>query len=232
MAELVMILGESGSGKSASLRNFAPGEVCVLNVAGKRLPFKNSFGANIVNVGKKEGAERYDVIKRAVRSGKYKTYVIDDSQYLMAFDAFDRADEKGYAKFTDMAKNFYELLRAISTATIQERNPDGTVTNTNRKTDDVIVYLLHHPDRDEDGVLKPKTQGRMLDEKLNVAGLFTTVLMCQADGEGGHWFITKNNGKSVVKAPMGMFEEERIPNDLKEVDKIIRAYYGMEDNEK
>lgn len=228
MAELVMILGESGSGKSASLRNFAPGEVCILNVAGKRLPFRNKFGKDVVDVGKEYGPQRYKLIKNVVRSGKFKTYVVDDSQYLLAFDAFERVDDKGYGKFTDMAKAFYDLLRDLNTATVWEKNPDGTVYDTKKPTSDAIVYFLHHPERDEDGMLKPKTQGKMLNEKLNVAGLFTTVLLCEADGEGGHWFVTRSNGHSVTKTPMGMFEEERIPNDLKAVDKVIREYYEME----
>lgn len=228
MAEIVMILGESGSGKSASLRSFEPGEVCVLNVAGKRLPFRNSFGKDVVNVGNAPTiCAMYELIKRAVRSGKYKRYVIDDSQYLMAFDAFDRAEEKGYAKFTDMAKSFYDLLRDVSNATIWEKQADGTTVDTRRRTDDVIVYFLHHPDRDDAGLLKPKTQGRMLDEKLNVAGLFTTVLLAETDGTD-YWFLTQNDGRSVVKSPMGMFDEARIPNDLKAVDATIRAYYEME----
>lgn len=222
MAEIVMILGESGSGKSASLRSFQPGEVCVLNVAGKRLPFKNQFGNAVIN-----GAG-YEKIKKAVRSGKFKSYVIDDSQYLMAFDAFSRAKETGYGKFTDMALNFYNLLMDIKNATIWEKKPDGTYVDTKQKTDDVIVYFLHHPDRDESGLLKPKTQGRMLDEKLNIAGLFTTVLLAETDGKE-HWFLTQNDGTSVVKSPMGMFDGQlKIPNDLKLVDNVIRAYYEME----
>ena len=129
MAEIVMILGESGSGKSTSLRNFEPGEVCVLNVAGKRLPFRNGFGNHVVNVSNAPSvAMMYDLIKRAVRSGKYKRYVIDDSQYLMAFEAFDKAKEVSYQKFTDMALNFYNMLMACKHATIWKRNPDGRLS--------------------------------------------------------------------------------------------------------
>ena len=211
MAEIVMIMGESGSGKSASLRSFAPGEVCVLNVAGKRLPFRNEFGKNVVNNA------RYELIVQAVRSGKFKRYVVDDSQYLMAFEAFDKAKEVGYQKFTDMALNFYNMLMSVKTAMVGEK-----------RTDDVIVYFLHHIDKDENGVVKPKTQGRMLDEKLNVAGLFTTVLLAQTDGKE-HWFTTQSDGMSVCKSPMGMFDDVRIPNDLKLVDTTMRAYYGMEE---
>ena len=211
MAEIVMIMGESGSGKSASLRSFAPGEVCVLNVAGKRLPFRNEFGKSVVNNA------GYKRIVQAVRSGKFKRYVVDDSQYLMAFEAFDKAKEVGYQKFTDMALNFYNMLMHVKTAMVGEK-----------RTDDVIVYFLHHIDKDENGVVKPKTQGRMLDEKLNVAGLFTTVLLAQTDGKE-HWFTTQSDGMSVCKSPMGMFDDVRIPNDLKLVDTTMRAYYGMEE---
>ena len=221
MAEIVMVMGESGSGKSASLRNFAPGEVCVLNVAGKRLPFKNQFGKNVVNNA------GYNTIVQAVRSGAFKAYVVDDSQYLMAFEAFDTAEETGYAKFTRMALNFYNMLKAIKSATVWKKGADGTYTNTKKPTDDTIVYFLHHIDQDENGIIKPKTQGRMLDEKLNLAGLFTTVLLAKTDGED-HWFMTKSDGKSVVKTPMEMFDDEKIPNDLKLVDTTIRAYYNME----
>jgi len=222
MAEIVMVMGESGSGKSASLRSFAPGEVCVLNVAGKRLPFRNSFGKNVVNNA------GYNTIVQAVRSGNFKAYVVDDSQYLMAFEAFDTAEEIGYAKFTRMALNFYNMLKSIKSATVWKRNADGTYTDTKKPTDDTIVYFLHHIDRDENGVVKPKTQGRMLDEKLNLAGLFTTVLLAKTDGED-HWFVTKSDGNSVVKTPMDMFDDEKIPNDLKYVDAMIRAYYNMEE---
>lgn len=115
MAEIVMIMGESGSGKSASLRSFAPGEVCVLNVAGKRLPFKNQFGKNTVNNA------QYSTIVQAVRSGNFKRYVVDDSQYLMAFESFAKAKETGYGKFTDMALNFYNMLMACKHATVGRR---------------------------------------------------------------------------------------------------------------
>lgn len=199
-----MILGESGSGKSASLRSFAPGDVCVLNVAGKRLPFRNDFGKNVVN---KPG---YDLILRGVRSGKFKRYAIDDSQYLLAFDAFSRAKEKGYDKFTDMALNFYDLLQGCRDA-----------------ADDAIVYFLHHCESDDRGFIRPKTQGKMLDQQLNVAGLFTIILLARTDGNE-HWFETQSDGMSVAKSPMGMFPDRRIPNDLALVDKTIREYYEME----
>lgn len=229
MAEIVMIMGESGSGKSASLRNFQPGEICILNVAGKRLPFRNSFGQSVVDVNQlpSTGA-RYQAILNIVRSGKYKAYAIDDSQYLLAFEAFDRALEAGYSKFTEMAQHFYDLTTECRKAkTRWERDKaSGIWMDTKEPLEDTIIYFLHHTDKTDDGIIRPKTQGRMLDEKLNVAGLFTMVLMAETDGKE-YTFRTHSDGSSVVKTPMEMFSEDKIPNDLKLVDTTIREYYGM-----
>ena len=226
MAEVIMILGESGAGKSASLRNFQPGEVCILNVAGKRLPFKNQLGQSVVNLMNTSIAARYGNINCIIHSGKYPCYVIDDSQYLMAFEAFDRAMETGYGKFTEMAKHFYDLIVGCKQAnTIWERDPKSkTWQDTGKPLPETNIYFLHHLEKDDSGFIKPKTQGRMIDEKLNLAGMFSIVLLAGTDGND-YWFQTKSDGSSVVKAPMGMFAEERIPNDLAMVDKIIRDYY-------
>ena len=206
----VMILGESASGKSSSLRNFAPDEVGVFNIAGKRLPFRNTLPvANNPN---------YSTIISTLTKANKKAYVIDDSQYLLCFEMFDRAKETGYQKFTDMAQHFYQLIQTI-------------LRNT---PDDVIVYFLHHTELTADGKRKAKTIGKMLDEKLTVEGLFTIVLLCETDGER-HWFTTQSDGTTTAKSPMGMFAEREIDNDLKAVDTVIRNYYeigGTENNEK
>lgn len=198
----VMILGESASGKSSSLRNFTAEEVGIFNIAGKRLPFKNALPtAN--NVGYEA------IIKSLTKAGK-KAYVIDDSQYLLCFEMFDRAKETGYQKFTDMAQHFYSLIQTI-------------LRNT---PDDVIVYFLHHTETTIEGKRKAKTIGKMLDEKLTVEGLFTIVLLCETDGER-HWFTTQSDGTTTAKSPMGMFPEREIDNDLKAVDTAIREYYEI-----
>ena len=198
----VMILGESVSGKSSSLRNFTADEVGIFNIAGKRLPFKNALPtAN--NVG-------YEAIIKSLKKGAKKAYVIDDSQYLLCFEMFDRAKETGYQKFTDMAQHFYGLIQTI-------------LRNT---PDDVIVYFLHHTETTVEGKRKAKTIGKMLDEKLTVEGLFTIVLLCETDGER-HWFTTQSDGTTTAKSPMGMFPEREIDNDLKAVDTAIREYYEI-----
>lgn len=196
-----MIIGESGSGKSASLRNFEPEEVGVFNVASKPLPFKKQLP--------KIDKANYGTIIKAFSNPAKKTYVIDDSQYLLAFEQFARAKETGYQKFTDMALNFYNLVQFV----------------INNLPSDVIVYFLHHADTLENGRVKAKTLGKMLDNQLTLEGLFSIVLMCVADGTS-HKFITQSDGFNTCKSPMEMFPRE-IDNDLKAVTDTIREYYGL-----
>ena len=202
----VLILGESGSGKSCSLRNFEPEEVGIFNVAGKPLPFKKKL--------KKVNNAKYVDILKSLSDPKLKTYVIDDSQYLMAFEMFDRAKETGYNKFTDVALNFRTLV-------------DRIIRNT---PDDVIVYFLHHTKQTETGKVKAKTSGKMLDNQLTLEGLFSIVLLCKTDGQE-HYFETQSDGYTTCKSPMEMFDL-KIDNDLKKVDTRIREYYELNKEEK
>lgn len=197
----VLVLGESGSGKSTSLRNFDREEVGIFNVAGKPLPFRKKLN-KVDNAG-------YGTIMKILKNPGLKKYVIDDSQYLMAFESFDHAKETGYGKFTNMALNFRNLI-------------DFVIRYT---PEDVIVYFLHHTERGEDGRLKAKTLGKMLDNQLTVEGLFSIVLLCQVDGTE-HYFITNSDGSNPAKSPMEMFEL-KIPNDLKAVDTAIREYWEI-----
>lgn len=197
----VLILGESGSGKSTSLRNFDPAEIGVFNVASKPLPFRKKLP--VVNNA------TYGTIIKALASSKLKAYAIDDSQYLMAFAAFDRAKEVGYQKFTDFALDFRALIDFIIT----------------RTPPDVIVYFLHHTERTDDGRTKAKTIGKMLDNQLTVEGLFSVVLLCKTDGTR-HYFETQSDGFTTAKSPLEMFERE-IDNDLKAVDQRIREYWEI-----
>lgn len=201
----VLVLGESGSGKSTSMRNFEENEVGIFNVAGKPLPFKKKL--NKINNA------TYNTILKKLSNPGLKKYVIDDSQYLMAFESFDHAKETGYGKFTNMALNFRNLIDFVV-----------------RKTpDDVIVYFLHHTERTDDGGLKAKTLGKMLDNQLTVEGLFSIVLLCQVEGTE-HFFITNSDGSNPAKSPMEMFEM-KIDNDLKMVDETVREYYGLREGE-
>lgn len=198
-----LILGESGSGKSCSLRNFDPNEVGIFNVASKPLPFRKKM--RMLNDSK------YQEIMAILVKNQSKCYVIDDAQYLMAFSLFDRANEVGYKKFTDVAVDFYQLVQTVIKLT----------------SDDTIVYFLQHIERDDTGRIKAKTAGKMLDNQLTLEGLFSIVLLCEAKGEE-HYFITQSDGTSTAKSPMGMFESLKIDNDLKMVDDTIRKYYEFE----
>jgi len=205
MGNIVMVLGRSGSGKSTSLRNFGADELAVLSVAGKRLPFKSGLPV-MLNAG-------YQQCIDALSRNDRRCYVIDDAGYLMQFDNFSRAKETGFAKFTDFALNFQNLL--------------SWATHT---SDDTNVYFLMHPEFDDAGREKPKTVGRMLDEKLCVEGLFPIVIDCEVrtgeDGRIQHVFVTANDGRNLAKSPMGMLPDV-MDNDLKAVDDAIRDFWGM-----
>lgn len=211
----VLIMGRSGSGKTYSLKNFPPEEVGVISVEKGRLPFRSDI--KVIRIPKygagSEQAESYAAINRAkytwlmgaIQSAKVKRIVIDDSQYLLANEFFDRAAEKGYEKFTSIAANFRGLIHFVNEL----------------EDDEKIVYFLHHTETDPNGFEKCKTIGKMLDEKLTVEGCFDIVLYCQE-----YKFFTQTNGQSTAKSPEGMFDLE-IPNDLKAVDDAIREYYGI-----
>lgn len=214
MALPVLVIGRSGQGKTYSLKEFKKNEVCIISVEKGRLPFKsdltvaripNSFGAAENVSASQINAAKYAWICNAIKAAPTKAVVIDDSQYLLVNELFDRASEKGYDKFTEMAAKFRNLIHFIND--LDDENK--------------IVYFLHHSEADTDGREKVKTIGKMLDEKLTVEGCFDIVLYCQ-----DHTFFTQSNNQSSAKSPEGMFELE-IENNLKMVDKIIREYYGM-----
>lgn len=199
-------MGESGSGKSASLRNFAPNEISVFNVTSKPLPFKQGK----TKLPKIDNATYADIAKALANPNK-RAYVIDDAGYLLSFEMFKRANETGYSKFTDMAKNFFDMLDFINT----------------KLPNDIIVYItMHTEDDSEMHKTKAKTIGKMIDQNLNLEGLFTIVLRAMQT-EDGYKFITRDDRVSTAKSPMGMFESDKIDNDLKAVDATIREYYDM-----
>lgn len=199
-------MGESGSGKSASLRNFAPNEISVFNVTSKPLPFKQGK----TKLPKIDNATYADIANALANPNK-RAYVIDDAGYLLSFEMFKRANETGYSKFTDMAKNFFDMLDFINT----------------KLPNDIIVYITMHTEDDpEMHRVKVKTIGKMLDQNLKIEGLFSIVLRA-VQTEDGYKFVTRDDMVSTAKSPIGMWEEDMIDNDLKEVDRVIREYYDM-----
>ena len=202
----VLIIGHSGSGKSASLRNLSKDDYSLVNPLAKRLPFK----------GGQTGLEScdYELIKKFIQETPKKIIVIDDSNYLLTIEMMKKAKETGYGKFTDIALNYWKLIEFI-------KNLDG----------DKRVYLMSHEDIDEFGNVGVKTVGKMLSNQCCVEGLYTIVL--RAINENGKFqFRTKTAGNDIVKSPMGMFEEELIDNDLKSVDDTICEYYEINKEEK
>lgn len=202
MGTCVLVLGDSGSGKSTSLRNFEPGEIGILNVMGKPLPFRKKLP--------KLDHANYGAIQQALTKNKLRAYAIDDSGYLMQLENFRRAKETGYTKFTDMALNFERVIE--------------WATHTDENT---IVYLLHHYDEpDANGYRKPKTIGKMLSEKFNIEGACPIVIQSTIL-DGKHVFVTKGDGFNAAKAPMDMLPDV-MDNDLKAVDTLIREYWELE----
>lgn len=199
----ILILGETGSGKTYSIKNFETDEVGIFAVEKTFLPFKKDF--------KIARHATYETIMKVFKDNpKLKTYIIDDSQYLLVNEMFDKAKDSGYGKFTDIALHFRNLIHFIN----------------HQMPDDIIVYFLHHTETDSNtGKIKAKTVGKMLDNQLTVEGCFNIVLLCSVEGTE-HFFITQSDGYTTAKSPEGMFDI-RIPNDLKAVDTTVREYYGL-----
>ena len=198
----VLLIGASGTGKTSSFRNMPANETAIINVTNKPLPYRDK-GQKVVST------RDYSQIISAIKGTKKRALIIDDSGYLMSFENFDKANIKSYDKFTTMAQNYFKLIE--------------TSTNLDNEK---ICYTVMHEELDEDGKIKPKAIGKMLNQQLCIEGLFTIVLRFKY--ENGQYLIqTKTDGSTVVKSPIGMFEENEIPNDLYEIDKIIREYYGF-----
>lgn len=208
MGQLVYILGRSGTGKSYSMRNFPKDKFAVINVQGKILPFKGS--AAVEQTSTDVSADILKELDIYVYAYDYKSIVIDDYQYVMSNEFMRRSAEKGYDKFTEIARHAWDIANEVRSL-----------------PDDVIVYIMCHTDRDDDGNEKIKTIGKLLDEKICLEGLSTIVLKTNVS-DGQYTFLTQNNGKDTVKSPFGMFPTYAIDNDLWYVDQKIRNYYEME----
>ena len=206
-AQKVLVLGDSGTGKSASMRNFNEDEVFVINSAGKPLPFRSHFET----VTPSFNTLTRDIMQ-ALKSTNKKVIVIDDVQYILSFPMMRRIKESGWDKWNDIQGDFFNIIQACDDL-----------------PEDVIVYFLSHLQRTDDGHEKIKTVGKMLDEKITIEGLFTVVLKTIV-ADGKYYFQTQNSGMDTVKSPIGMFDTYAIDNDLKYVDTKIRNYYEIGDH--
>ena len=202
MALPVLILGESGTGKTTSLRNCTPDRFGIINVSKKPLPFRSAL--------RPYNTDDYGKIIGALKLAKTPSIVIDDSQYLMVNAFMRRSKETGYQKYTDIANAHWNLIDFI----------------INSLPENMIVYLMSHVDRDQNGNEKAKTVGKMIDQYITLEGLFTIVLKTHVM-DGKYTFLTHNSGFDTVKSPLGMFDTDEIDNDLLLVDDAIRGYYNL-----
>jgi len=211
MSIVTMVLGESGTGKSASLRHLAPEETLLIQGIAKPLPFRSKawqrFDKDTHPNGNIFCTDNAQTIIHLISKTRRRLIVIDDFQYVMANEYMRRAKENGFAKFTDIGRNAWDILVAASNL-----------------SDDKHVYLLSHTATDENGKIKIKTIGKMLDEKITLEGMVTIVLRTLVQ-DGRYLFATRNNGSDTTKSPMGLFESDSIDNDLADVDRLITEYY-------
>lgn len=208
MAIPVLIMGKSGSGKSTSLRNCINNDKWnLINVLNKPLPFKGKIPQVVT--------DDYEMVKRCLTGSKAESIVIDDSGYLITNYFMKNHSSKGqgnaiFTMYNTLADNFWGLIEYIKML-----------------PGDKIIYIIMHEDVDDFGNVKPKTIGKLLDEKICLEGMFSIVLRCMQKN-GKHIFVTQSDDGSVSKTPMGMFEDLEIDNDLLIVDKAIRDYYEIE----
>lgn len=223
MSTPILVLGSSGSGKSTSIRTLNPKETFLINVCRKELPFKaaRSLYTEINSESNTDGnmlsTDDYDAIKKTMsyidkKRPEIKILVVDDSQYLIVNEFMKKHSTQGkgnevFSLYNLIADNFWNLL-----------------WDSKMKREDLFVAFLHHCEMTEFGNIKAKTIGKMLDEKIDIPGMFTIVLYAKREGNK-NYFFTQNDGTNPAKTPDGMFQEEKIPNDLNTVINSINSYY-------
>jgi hypothetical protein len=212
MSIATLILGQSGTGKSTSMRDMDPAQTLLIQTIKKPLPFRGKGWAHRSPANKGGNVfvtDLSDEIITIMQRTQRKIIVLDDFQYMLANEFMRRSEERGFDKFTEIGRHAWDVLSAAGTL-----------------ADDIRVYVLSHTEEDASGNTKIKTIGKMLDEKITCEGMFTIVLRTDVSN-GEYTFTTRNNGRDTVKSPMGLFEADRIPNDLAAVDAAIAAFYDM-----
>jgi hypothetical protein len=206
MSNTSIIMGESGTGKSTSIRNLDPEETFIIAVLNKPLPFRG-YKSKYTRVsadgltGNYYSSMNYQHIELVLKKidkvrPEIKTIIIDDFQYLMCDEFMDRALEKGYDKFSSIGQHAYNLLKLLPTL-----------------REDLDIFIMAHSEPNEDGKMKIKTIGKMLDEKITIEGMYAMVLQTELTN-GNYHFVTQGDVRHIAKSPMGMFDHREIPNDL------------------
>ena len=221
-SKLIGIVGQTGTGKSTSIKHLNPEETYIINVAKKELPFKGSEKLyNLENKNYKEIDDANEISRLlktiSEKAPHIKNIILEDSNYVMGFTMLDKAMEKGYEKFSVMAKDTVTMIRTAK-----------------QLREDLIVFYFSHPDTIEDSGdiigYKMKTSGKLIDSQINLEGLFTVVLYTHVeenkDGTVEYGFVTNRFKKIPAKSPDGMFTELKIPNNLQTVVDTIKQYYN------
>ena len=221
MAKLIGVVGETGTGKSTSIKTMDPKDTYIINIAGKDLPFKGSEKMyNRENKNYKVVEDPKEILTLLEKLSKdvpeIKNVIIEDANYIMGFDLVNKATETGFTKFSILAKNMVKLIQ-----------------DCKKLREDMIIFYFSHPEVVEDGGeivgYKMKTAGRMIDNQIVMEGLFTVVLYTNVETKGEkseYQFLTNRFLKRPAKSPAEMFDTVKIPNDLKLVADTVRAYYA------
>lgn len=212
MSYATLVLGESGTGKTCSLRNLDPKNTLLIQPVRKPLPFRFTGWKEIKQKGDGNNilvcADPQQIIK-CMHASPFDVIVVDDWQYILASMYMAARNVKGFDKFTEIGGAGFDIAKAASELGENKR-----------------VYVLAHTTSDEFGNTRIKTLGKLLDDKIVVEGMFTTVLRTHVEN-GRYLFSTQNSGSDTVKSPMGMFSEQYIENDLAAIDRVICDYYGI-----
>lgn len=215
MAKVICVMGESGSGKTTSMRNLNPDTTLYIDCDKKGLSWRG--WRNQYNMEKKNylvtdfptsAKQMLERINTEEQFKHIKVCVVDTINGLMVADEMRRTKEKGYDKWQDLAQCIYDL---IDYALVMR--------------DDLTVIFVAHTqtDHDENGYMftRIKTSGRKLD-KITLESKFSTVLLSKCV-DGRYMFETQANF-STAKSPMGAFEEKEVENDITKIIKALEEF--------